>query len=233
MKFFELKRAYKIGEVPIPSMNGETVNGFENFFRNGCTTKSFYNSSRVFNYLTPMYRGEKKVEPEIIADYHAWIGKEPRKGYFRPVSKKLKQLLDKFNLGNHRFYPAQVLLKGNLHPYYVFHLLYNSFVEHIDFSETIFNNLNSFQKLDGGELEKKQFNSFEEMQNYSDLNWNYNWNYDRLVMKPSFRSLDYCYMLNIDGDLISETLKETLEQNEITGVKIEELSIPIEFSDKV
>ena len=233
MKFFELKRTYKIGDIPIPSMNGETVNGFEEFFRNGCTTKSFYKNNPSFNYLTPMYRGENKVEPDIIADYHAWVGKEPRRGYFRPVSKKLKELLSNFNLGEHRFYPAQVLLKGDLHPYYVFHLLYNSFTEYIDFSETVFNNLNSFKKLDAGKLERMKFDSFEEMQAYSDLNWNYNWNYDRLVLKSNFRELDYCYMLNIDGDLISERLKEKIEQDGITGIKIEQLSIPIEFSDEV
>lgn len=233
MKFFELKRTYKIGDIPIPSLNGVTVNGYENFFYNGCTIESFYSDEQAFNYLTPMYRGEVKVEPEIIADYHAWVGKEPSNGYFRPVSEKLKQLLEEFNLGKHKFYPAEVLLKEERHPYHVLHLLYNSFIEYIDFSKTVFNNLNSFGKLSSEKFEQKQFESFEEMEAYSDEHWSYNWNYDRLVMKSNFRELDYCYMLNIDGDLISERLKERIEQDEITGIKIEQLPIPIEFSDEV
>lgn len=233
MKYYSLVHDKKVNGLRIPAMNGGTVTGHETFFKDGCTIDSFYQREHEFDYLTPMNVSEFEDPPELIADYHTWIRKEPRKGYFKPISKKYKELLECYNLAPHKFYMAKVLFEGKRHPYFVMHLLYNSYHGYIDFDKTRFNNLNSFQKLEFEKLEVKQFSTYKTMEAYSDAEWNYCWNFERLVMKPAFRAIDYCYMDNIDGDLVSERLKNVIEKAGITGVKFAELTIPIEFSDNV
>jgi hypothetical protein len=222
MKYYVLVRLSKINNIPIAPLNGESVKNYKDFFETGCTINTFFDKDYEFDFLTPMNRGEIKEEVQMIADYHGWIGKEPMKGYFRPISPKFKEILGQFQLPPHKFYNAKVLFKGVFYPYFVMHLLYNSYRSYIDYTKTIFNNLNSFGKLKQAQKETKKFSSFEEMQAYSDTHWNYNWNYERLVMLPSFRNIDYCCMYNIAGDLVSEQLKNALEKAEMTGITFQE-----------
>ena len=82
MKYFELRHAFETPEgVSIPGLNGETVKGYETFFNTGkCTIYTFYDKEYEFDYLTPEEEGEIKIEPRVIADYHMWIGRQPRGG---------------------------------------------------------------------------------------------------------------------------------------------------------
>jgi hypothetical protein len=163
-----------------------------------------------------------------------WIGEQPRRGLFFPISLKFKNLLERFNLPPHRFYTASVLFKGNFYPYFIWHCLYHSYWDYIDFDKTLYNNLNSYRRLKQEQREVKQFSSFHEMSDYSEKNWDDDWNYEKLVMKPAFKEIDYCYILGLDsGNLISERLKDAITSIGISGLEFKELPITIEFSDEV
>ena len=236
MNYYILTYSHETKEgMFIPSLNGKTVKNKEEFFNNKkCTPRTFYDKDYEFDYLTPMEEGEVKEEPKLIADFHMWIGKEPRKGLFYPVSKKFKELLNKHELPSHKFYNAKVLFKNEFYPYFVWHLLYEEYLDYIDFDKTSYNNLNSYRKLKHSKLEIKQFSSYDEMEEYSEENWDDHWNYERLVMKPSFRDLDYCYIFGLgNGNIVSERLKIAIEEAGLTGIRFEPVPIPIEFSDEV
>ncbi len=51
-------------------------------------------------------------------------------------------------------------------------------------------------------------------------------------MKPKFRELDFVTFYQF-GNLVSERLKNAIEEAELTGVEFYELQIPIEFSDEI
>ena len=234
MNYYILSHQPKTNGILSPGLNGKTVKNYQAFFKNGkCTLTTFYDKDYEFDYLIPISFGEIKDEPQIIVDFHVWIGLEiPQEGLFYPISEKFKLLLESYNLPNHKFYKARVLFKGEFHTYFVWHLLYDNYFEYIDFSKTKYNNLDSWRELEQESLKIKQFNSYEEMNDYSRKNWNLSFNYEQLVMKPNFRELDYCYVTLLGG-LVSERLKEAIEAAGLTGISFKPLPIPIEFSDEV
>jgi len=94
----------------------------EEFFDNGkCGPDRFYDQEYVFDYLTPLEFGDgREDEPsETIYDFHMWFGEAPFGGWLKPVSNKFKEVLQNFNLGPHRFYPAWVLFREQKHEYYI------------------------------------------------------------------------------------------------------------------
>ena len=235
MNYYILKRKDNVNGVFIPHLNGGTVEGYQEFFNNKkCTPTTFYDKDYEFDYLTPMEIGEIKEEPKILVDFHGWIKVEPRKGLFYPISKKFKEILEQHTQFDHRFYKARVLFKGEYFPYFVWRILSKKYQEYIDFDKTRYNNLNTWRKLKHDKLEVKQFSSYDKMDKYSEDNWDYDWNYERLVMKSSFRNLDYCYIFGLgSGNVVSERLKIAIEEAGLTGIRFEPVPIPIEFSDEV
>ena len=235
MKYYLLDYKTSIDGISIPGLNGVTVKGYEDFFDNEkCSPTTFYDRNYEFDYLTPMSFGEVKKEPQIIVDFHLWIGEEPMGGRFYPISKKLKELLENYNQPEHKFYKAKVLFKDEFQSYFVWRILSKKYQEYIDFNKTYYNNLNSYRKLKHEELEIKQFSSYNEMRAYSRSNWSRSWNYEKIVMKSSFRDIDYCYVSGLNGgNLVSERLKIAIEEAGLTGIRFEQVPIPIEFSDEV
>ena len=234
MNYFELDYAFRTPEgVSIPCLNGETVKGYETFFdTDKCTFYTFYDKEYEFDYLTPEEGSEIQDEPRVIADYHMWIGRQPRGGGFRPISKKFKEILEEHKQSDHRFYKAKVLFQGKFYPYFVWRILDEKYEEYIDFDKTLYNNLDLFRDQVHDELVVKKFKSHKEMEDYSDTNWDYTWNYERLVLKPNFRTLDYLYIYRLGG-IVSERLKQAIESAALTGIRFNPLPIPIEFSDEV
>ena len=235
MKYFLMNYDFKINGISIPSLNGDTVKNYQEFFNNGkCKVSTFYDKNYEFDYLRPQEEGEVKNAPKVIADFHMWIGEEPRKGLFYPISKKFKELLEGFNQSEYRFYNGKVLFKGDFYPYFVWRVISTKYKEHIDYSQTLFNNLNSWRRQMHDELVVKQFDSHKEMKMYFKSHWRNHWNYERLVMKSSFRNLDYCYIFGLgSGNVVSERLKIAIEEAGLTGIRFEPVPIPIEFADEV
>ena len=235
MKYYKIISALKVdGKVP-PGLNGENVKNQELFFNaDKCGPNRFYDQNYVFDYLVPMEYGEGREDApsSSIYDYHSWNGKSPRGGWLKPISKQFKELLEQFNLGEYRFYDANVLFKNQNHKYFVLQILYDFYTLFLDFEKTKFNNLDSSRKLEMPKLEIKQFKSISDVVDYSKENWDWGYNYERIVMKPEFKKVDFVtiYLL---GDIVSERLKNAIEEAGLKGMEFKELPIPIEFSDEV
>lgn len=237
MKYFEISTSRNVDGIVPPGLNGAHVKGKENFFDNDkCSPNRFYDKDYTFDYLTPLEfgYGHEDKPSKAIYDYHLWFGEAPFGGWFKPISKKFKEVLQEFNLGPHRFYPAWVLFNGQKHEYFVMQIFYDYYQKFIDFEKTIFNNLDSFRDLEDREFETKQFLSVEDVEDYSEVHWGtaVNWNYERIVMKPEFKELDFITFFKF-GDIVSERLKNAIEEAGLKGIEFEELPIPIEFSDEI
>ena len=236
MKYYRIFTANEVNGIVPPGMDGVHVKGKEEFFDNEkCGPNKFYDKMYEFDYLVPLNFGGDAYEDEpskMICDLHSWHGESPWGAWLKPMSEKFKLLLEKFNLGDHRFYTAKVLFQDKYYNYYVLQILRGLFEEHIDFENSVFNNLDSSRKLENEKLEFKKVSSLDEIENYSEKNWNWDFNYERLIMKPQFKKIDFTTAWPF-GDLASEHLKIAIEDAGLTGIEFEELPIPIEFSDEV
>jgi hypothetical protein len=237
MKYYKITPSITInGHVP-PGMNGETVKGKELFFRGKCGPDKFFDKMYEFDYLTPVNVGGDWYEEQPVLGiyhYHMWIIEEPFGGWLKPISKNLKEILEKFNLGEHRFYTAWVLFNGIKHPYFVMQILDNEYQKHIDFEKTLFNNLNSSRDIKNRVFETYSLQSVDAASEYARAKSgsSANWNYERIVMKPEFKEFDFFTFYKL-GDVVSERLKKAIEEAGLIGIEFVELPIPIEFSDEV
>ncbi|MDC7235931.1 MAG: hypothetical protein PQJ58_22095 [Spirochaetales bacterium] len=234
MKYYTLETAESINGITPPGMDGRHVKAKETIFNKACGPDRFFKEPPVFDYLVPLnfHEDDEDKEPVMIYDYNYWWGEPPRGGWQKPVSQKFREIIGQFNLGAHQFYPATVLYKGVEHQYYVLQVLRNYHKQFISYEHTLFNNLNSSRELEGENLEIKQFACFNDLESYSENHWDWEWNYERIVMKPDFRKLDFVPFYQF-GDLVSEPLKCAIEDAALTGVEFHELPIPIEFSDQI
>lgn len=234
MKFYKIKTKGLVNGVHQSGLDGVNVKDKEELFDRASGPDSFFEGSPVFDYLVPLnfHEEDEDKEPTMIFDYNYWWGESPRGGWLKPISKKFKDTLTGFNLGESRFYEAKVLFKAESYDYFIFQVKQNQYKEFIDFSKTSFNNLDPYEDFGEDELEIKQFSSLESVTEYAKENWDWIWSYHRVVMKPEFRELDFVTFYQL-GDLVSERLKVAIESAGITGVAFQELPIPIEFSDEI
>ena len=86
---------------------------------------------------------------------------------------------------------------------------------------------------EGWVLETRKFSSISDLDEYSEKHWDYNYNYQRLVLKPTFRVLDYCIIPIKIGVVVSERLKDAIEDSGLIGINFRALPRPLEFSDEI
>lgn len=207
------------------SMNGKKVKDKDVFFNKPNSNPNMvYEKGCEFNYLIP-----ESIEVDegeyIMGDIHDWIGEEPDI-YSFPISKKLKEILEQFNLNPNKFYDAKVLYNEEYLQYYVWQLFLNGFDTYIDLENSTFCEWKHLNKH--GE-ENIKINSQEEIDNYSyDNNWRH-YGFNKAIMKPEFRDIDCCYLPHPYGIVISERLRNALKiaQPALTGFEI--IECPIEF----
>jgi hypothetical protein len=237
MKYYEMIVSPEEDGSITPGLNGVNVIDKDTFFDNDrCGPNRFYDKNYVFDYLIPMQYGDgnEDLECDAIYDFHSWLGESPLGGWLKPISARFKSLLRSFNLGNHKFYPAKVLFNGAKHEYFILQLLYDDHHDYIDFEKTLFNNRDSGGDLEDRQLEIRRFNSLLEVEEFADQNWEslVNWNYEKIVVSPKFRDIDLITFYKL-GDLVSERLRDAIISKGLTGIRFQELPIPIEFSDAV
>lgn len=138
------------------------------------------------------------------------------------VSQKLKKILENFVLPPYRFYPIDVF--GTTNKYYWFHNITN-ISEFIDFNNTEIEVFNVIKQV---VLETIQPSSFEEivkMKREYVLKRGITIRYKSIVLNNDFPNYD---LFQIDGaqyfTLINEKLKARLEEENITGMDINEYS---------
>ncbi|MEP0263339.1 hypothetical protein [Dokdonia sp.] len=209
----------------ISSMDGESVKDRELFFK-----KDYYNnildSHFKFDYLLPKYMDEYK-EVEFICDFHNWINYKPNL-YSFIISEKMKNILEQFDIHKKQFYNAKVLFEDKYHDYQVWHLFLDGFNEYVDFKQSIFCEYN-YEHTEKKGLELFKVNNQEEL---TDLEYNKNWDswgFERAVMKPEFKEIDCMAMPYPYGILISERLKNELEEAKLTGFEIKPFPVDFEY----
>lgn len=237
MKYYILKSSNNVNGIVPSGLDGIHVSNKDDFFANGkCGPDKFYDHDYQFDYLIPHEFGDDYAEPKTstLFDLHQWHGVYPIGGWLQPISQRFKFLLEQFNLLDHRFYSATVLFNSEVYPYFVMQVFINSYQKLLDFEKTTFNNLSSTRNLGDRILDVKKFDSIDQVKSYAKEIWGSPayWNYERVVMRPDFKNVDFITMFKF-GDLVSERLKNAIEDEGLTGIEFKELPIPIEFSDEI
>lgn len=168
----------------------------------------------------------KSKKARYLQDYFSWSKNSPM-GQSRVVSKKMKNILEEFNLQKHRFYTAELMHKNKIvKDYFVFQLLENLSYEILDFENTIFEKIVFGKFLLSKEVEEKQFSSREDFKNYSEKNPAH-YKIKKWGVNNLFWELDFFFIENI-GMVINEQLAERLSNENLFGIEIKE--VDFEFS---
>ncbi|CAM1355945.1 hypothetical protein [Tenacibaculum halocynthiae] len=175
-------------------------------------------------YFFPRHIDEYR-EVTRIEDYHGWIGACVNYSFNGPiVSKKMKKVLSRFNIYNSVFHKSKVIFKQNDYEYYVWELKGGGFDKYINFKNSTFCEWKRNKKI-GIDYVKA-----EGEENLNDIEYTKGWRrwgFERAVMKPEFKEIDCMAMPYPYGILISERLKNALEEAELTGFEI--TPFPVEF----
>jgi hypothetical protein len=211
-----------------PDINASNIESQEVLDRSQSHFKTFFSGQVSFRGLFPTYGTEIEVpaEPHAICDMHTWVERKPRALVY-PISPRFRDILNKFNIPEVRFYDGSVVWKNEEYQYYVLHLLTRQF-QYIDFSHSTFIKCN-FEGVKKKGSPIINGNSMEEVLHKLGAE---SFTFERAVMLPEFRNIDM-YYLDIHGILITQSLKDAIEKADLTGMKISECSIDFEFSDEI
>ena len=182
----------------------------------------------VLDYLIPRYTDEDDPVT-FICDYHSWIGERPDRLSGYPVSRKMKEILEKYNLNTEGFYKAKVLFNEEYYDYYIWEQHSGGFDNYVDFDHSTF-----CEEKFGGEFGDDiiQVKNHEEIMSVSrQKDWFRGWLFKRAVMKSEFKEIDCMSMPYPYQTLISERLKNALEEANITGIEIEPFHVEFEYLD--
>jgi hypothetical protein len=136
--------------------------------------------------------------------------------YGLTVDRSLKELLSKFKLPEHKFYPIQVAQNNKQLDYYWFHFV-NSFLEYVDFQNTTFELFRATPPFNV--LKELSFSSVSELHKMEDkLNFEKDICLKKIILKKNFPNYDIISLSNIAPILlVSENLKKALEESDLNG----------------
>lgn len=143
------------------------------------------------------------------------------------ISKKFKEVVTAFNLVSHKFYPAKVSHKKQLHEYYWMHVI-SDFTDIVDYRRSSFfiysnyaHNLGQIDITSKEELIQKRKEVKAANPGKTVTIWA-----DRIILTNSFdRSLDLFEIGMFNSDTyISPELKDAIVSNNISGCDISEAS---------
>lgn len=138
------------------------------------------------------------------------------------VSPKGKDLLQRFNLCPHRFYPCTLHSRGESYDYFWLQLI-SDYSDYVDYKETTFVEYNFSERRGFISVESKDemLKKREEIKKlYEGTNWTI-WG-DEIVMSSEFnKALDLFIISRIDGSTyISERLQNEIVKNNLTGCEL-------------
>jgi hypothetical protein len=136
--------------------------------------------------------------------------------YGLTVDKYLKNILERFNLPEHNFYPIEVRKDNQALDYYWFHFV-DSLIPFIDFKNTLFE---KYRKFPLKVMEELRFTSINELHKIeSRLNFEQGIRIKDLKVNNNFPKFDVISLWNLTPHiLISENLKKTIENIGFTGL---------------
>lgn len=221
----------KIQDYGIISFTNEEASTHVFVSNDDITWRKYPESSKLSNVVF-----EPQVDKE--KDFDFLITNLAADGFF--ISPKAKEVLEKFNLGDHKFYPAEILLKkGSLFRkkevlnYFWLHLIFDEEkLNFVDFPNSVFKDKVSFQ----GDIisnEDITFQSIEEWRKYKSStheNWLNNPetnNYHEItawILKPrnDIKLPDILKFDKIDSGsyYFSEELAKAVKNSKLKGIKV-------------
>ncbi|SDE72151.1 hypothetical protein [Riemerella columbipharyngis] len=181
----------------------------------------------IFDYFVLESFDEEKYWEWALFDVHKFIGAGSQiPGWL--ISEKLKNLLENFKISNpHTFYESKLLYKEEKKDYYIFQFsgeqFFNTLVNYIDFNKSLFFDPNQkidFRIIDIQDLIIQTRRIFKE--SGCEI---INVPVKKLVLN---NNIDFFSMQSFLGEnIISERLKQAIEENNITGFQFFELDYKV------
>ncbi len=216
MKYFSLKTAFKDqqGLTPNVYLNLGTEETLR--LKETLTNFSFYESADSIPFLLD----EAEGYPSRVLDINMWIKSEPE-AFKMVISPKFKEILEGFYLPEHRFYESYVYIASEKQkaPLYVFHFHFD-YIKEIILEETTFEERRSIAKgILNRVLAKGEIKTAADFKLYiEEKRTNRYWFYpDKLRFKPG---VYYDVFATEDGIIVSERVKQAIEQADLTGVEL-------------
>jgi hypothetical protein len=227
MKYFKIKIRSFYGERIASDVEIENIHHVDYYFkriRNG----EFVIDVPVFDYFYLKSFDKEKYWEWKLFDVHRFIGNASRLSTCWFISKRLKSLLEEFKLSNpYHYYDSKLLYNKKKIDYYIFqftgNLIYEQILEYIKYSDSIF--WNPTRKIEVKVHDKNSF--LIEYDKISDENKgveNIIQNRKLVLIEP----LDFFPMSSlIMGNMVSERLKDAIEENDIEGFEFSELDYDV------
>ena len=135
------------------------------------------------------------------------------------INRKTKDLLDNFNVMQHRYYKCIVTTKGKQHDYYYLHLL-DDFTKMVDYSQSVFYwTKSTFRK---GEITLSSYEEYLNKKKENGILWGVD--AEVIVLNHSFnKNLDLFSCLPFNKKVyLSEVLANEFKKQLVTGISINE-----------
>jgi hypothetical protein len=228
MKYFKIDiqtRFPELGKIS-SSVNGKNIPSNEDFFWEMNKGEILYDTP-IFDYFILESYDKKEYWEWALFDVHDFIGEGSQiPGWL--ISKRLKDLFKDFKIAvPHFYYLSKLLYKDKKIDYYIFQFsgkgFRSSLTNYINFSKSIFydpNHKTNFTVQNEKELLMQQEKILEES-GFDVINIPI----ERLVLNED---VDFISMQNFLGDkIISERLKQAIEENSIEGFEFSELDYEV------
>ncbi|MET3047350.1 hypothetical protein [Flavobacterium covae] len=222
----------KYYKIAIRSFYGDRIVSSANFINN--LNENYFKKigdgeiiidAPIFDYFFLESFDKKKYWDWKLFDVHPFIGESSSMLGSLLISKRAKTIFDKFNISNpHYFYSSNLIFENDKYDYFIFQftgkLLFKELAKYISFSKSEFLNpalktLVSFKNIDDY-IEKSEELYFEKDIDFVKK---------KIVLNEK---LDYFPMQSFFIDnIVSENLKEAIEENNITGFEFSELDYEI------
>lgn len=229
MKYYKvnIKRRFPEQDRVLGHANGEFVSEGKSYFSRMGDGEIILDAP-VFDYFHLQSYGPKEEWEWRLQDVHGFIGEYPT-GASWYISDRFKRLLKNFCIAEgHHFYATRLLYKGEKLDYWIFQyaIKNKTYVKDavIDFEKSIFYNevddtLINVENYDEFKVERKKI---EEGSNYSkDLITK------KLVLKNRVDFLPL-FGINNSGEIVSENLKQAIEEANLIGLEFKELNYEVE-----
>mgnify|MGYP003365321716 CR=1 FL=1 len=228
MKYYkiETKRFYE-NDMIATNAQGKKIENADDYFWKMNRGEMIDDAPLIFDYFYLQSFDVEKYWEWLLTDVYRFIGEGSQiPGWL--ISKKLRNLLENFNIAEpHFYYASKLLYKGEKLDYYIFQFSGKIFrlplTDYVDFTKSLFYDPNhkiDFKVDNEVDLLSKQEKIVEES-NFEVINIP--------IKKLVFNSnIDFISMQNFLGDkLVSEKLKQAIEENGITGFEFSELDYEV------
>jgi hypothetical protein len=222
----DIKTLYPEVDRIASSVDGDKINDADYYFIKMDDGKIIYNAP-VFDYFYLRSYDKKEYWEWLLTDVFDFTGKGSRiTGWL--ISKKLKEILEKYKIAEpHFYYLSKLLYQEQKLDYYIFQFSGKDFrlplTNYIDFNKSLFYDPN--HKIDFTVSNEKEL-LFQQEKILEESGFDIiNIPIKKLAINDD---IDFISMQNFLGDkIVSERLKQALEENSITGFEFSELEYEV------